>query len=123
MITLMRQHDVTVLELGSAYDSLDESSLDELGSLLLTKAATADPPCMVLDLSSTDFIGSLFIELLVRAWKRLTERGGAFALCGVRPFCDEVLRTTHLDTLWESFPTREAAVESLRGASARTRKE
>lgn len=75
MITLARQNEVTVIELGSAYDSLDDAALDELGSLLLTNAATAEPPYLVLDLSKTDFVGSLFIELLVRAWKRLTERG------------------------------------------------
>jgi len=114
MITLLRQNDTTVIELGSAYDSLDDTALDELGGLLLTKAATVDPPCIVLDLSRTGFIGSVFIEILVRAWKRLTERGGAFALCGVQPFCDEVIRTTRLDTLWESFPNREQAVKALR---------
>ncbi len=114
MIRLVRQNDVTVLELGPAYDSLDDAALEDLGSLLLTKAATANPPFLVLDLSNTDFIGSLFIEVLVRAWKRLTERGGTFALCGVQPFCDEVLRTSRLDTLWGTFPTRKQAVRSLR---------
>ncbi|MDY0167885.1 MAG: STAS domain-containing protein [Thermoguttaceae bacterium] len=113
MITLARQNEVTVIELGPAYDSLDDAALDELGSLLLTKAATAEPPYLVLDLSKTDFVGSLFIELLVRAWKRLSERGGAFALCCVHPFCEEVLKITHLNTLWESFPNRGSAVESL----------
>lgn len=113
MIKLMRQNDVTVIELGPAYDSLDDAALDELGGLLLTKAATADPPYLVLDLANTDFVGSLFIELLVRAWKRLAERGGAFALCCVQPFCEEILKITHLDTLWESFPNRKRAVESF----------
>ncbi len=118
MIELTRQNDVTVIELGSTYDSLDDTALDELGGLLLTKAVTADPPYLVLDLASTEFVGSLFIELLVRAWKRLAERGGAFALCCVQPFCEEILKTTHLDTLWESFPDRKEAIESF-GSSQR----
>jgi anti-sigma B factor antagonist len=121
MITLERQNDVTVIQLGPAYDSLDDGALDELGGLLLTQAATVDPPHVVLDLSNTGFIGSLFIELLVRAWKRLTERGGAFVLCGVQPFCEEVIRTTHLNTLWETFPDREQAVRSLERSLAGTR--
>ncbi len=113
MITFERQNDVTILELGPAYNSLDEVALDELGSLLLTQAATITPPCLVLDLARTELIGSTFIELLVRAWKRLTERGGVFALCNVQPFCEEVICTTHLNTLWESFPSRDQAVQSL----------
>lgn len=114
MIKLMRQNDVTIIELETAYDSLDDTALDELGSLLLTTAVTADPPYVVLDLSNTNFIGSLFIELLVRAWKRLTERCGAFALCCVQPFCEEILEITRLNTLWESYPDRERAVKSFR---------
>jgi hypothetical protein len=35
-------------------------------------------------------------------------------LCGVQPFCAEVIHVTRLDTLWESFPTREEAVAVLR---------
>ncbi len=120
MIPATRQNDVTVLEMGPAYDSLDETALDELGSLLLTTAATADPPFVVLDLGGTDFIGSLFIEVLVRAWKRLTERGGTFVLCCVQPFCEEVIKTTQLDTLWGIFPTREQAIRSLHRSMVRT---
>ncbi len=118
---LTQQNDVTVIELGPAYDSTDEEVLEELGGLLLTQAATVDPPHVVLDLSNTGFIGSSFIELLVRAWKRLTERGGAFVMCGVQPFCKEVIRTTHLNTLWETFPDREQAVRSLGRSLAGTR--
>jgi len=108
-----RDNDVTVIEFGSAYESLDDDCLEEVGGLLLTKAATVEPPLLVLDLSRTTYMGSTFIELLVRTWKRLTERGGQLALCGLQPFCAEIIRVTHLDSIWDIFPTREEAVESL----------
>jgi anti-anti-sigma factor len=113
MIKLIRQQGVTVVELGSSYDSLEEAALEELGGVLLTAAATAEPPRIVVDLSQTTFIASRFIESLVRAWKRLTERGGTLVLCGLQPFCAEVIRVTRLDTLWESFPSREEAMAAL----------
>ena len=115
MIDLSREQDVTVLTLGPSYESLDDDALEEMGGLVLTAASTCEPPRLVLDLSQTTFIGSMFIELLVRAWKRLSERNGALVLCGVQPFCAEVIRVTRLDTLWESYPTRGEAVAALAG--------
>jgi len=110
MIEVTRQRGVTLVVLGESYSSLDESTLDEAGGVLLSTAAAVDPPRLVLDMSSTDYIGSAFIELLVRAWKRLTERGGTMAVCGLRPFCAEVLRVSRVDSLWETFPTANEAL-------------
>ncbi len=113
MVEVTRQHDVTVIRLGASYQSLDEDALEEVGGLLLTEAATADPPRMVLDLSDTSFIGSTFVELMVRVWKRLRERGGTMVLCGVQPFCAEVLRVARLDVLWECYTNRDQALSAL----------
>ena len=113
MTNLILQRDITVIELGTGYESLDEETLEEIGAVLLTKSATVEPPVMVLDLSQTSYIGSMFIELLVRAWKRLKERGGTMVLCGVQPFCAEVLRTTRLDEIWPLYPSREQAVAAV----------
>jgi anti-sigma B factor antagonist len=113
MIELTRERDVTVVALGPSYESLDDDALEEMGGLVLTAASTCDPPRLVLDLSQTAFIGSMFIELLVRAWKRISERDGTVVLCGVQPFCAEVIHVTRLDTLWEIHPTRAAAVAAL----------
>jgi hypothetical protein len=38
---------------------------------------------------------------------------GGFAICGVTPYCQEVLKIAHLDTLWRLFPTRADAVGAL----------
>ena len=113
MVEVIRQQNVTVIRLGTSYESLDDNALEEIGGLLLTEAATADPPRLILDLSGTTFIGSTFVELLVRVWKRLRERGGTMVLCGIQPFCAEVLRVTRLDTLWECYAAREEAVAAL----------
>ena len=113
MAEVIHQPGCTVIELGASYDSLDLDSLDEVGGMLLTQAATAEPPRLVLDMSQTGFIGSTFIELLVRTWKRLTERGGTMVLCGLQPFCAEVFRVTRLETLWHCCPTRAEAVTAL----------
>ena len=116
MVRLMRQPDLTLLELDPTYATLDEESvLEEFGGVLLTEALTADPPLVLLDLSETTYVGTSFVELLVRAWKRLTERGGKLALCNVQPLCAEVFRISRLDTLWDTYPTRRQAIAALTG--------
>ncbi len=107
------QPECTIFELGEGYDSLDTDALDEAGGILLTHAATVEPPCILLDFSKTNFIGSTFIEIMVRTWKRLNERGGTLAVCGLQPFCVDVLRVTKLETLWPSYATREEALKSF----------
>jgi anti-sigma B factor antagonist len=113
MSKVTRQSDVTVVQLGPNYDSLNDEALAEFGEALLAEATHAEPPRLVVDLSPTDYIGSSFLELLVRAWKRIKERDGVMALCGVRPFCAEVLQVTRLSTLWAVHATPEEAVAAL----------
>jgi len=106
---------VTVLVLGPAYKVIDEHVLDlGLGDSLIESAQEADPPLVVLDLSSTQFFGSSFIEILFRLWTKLQAReGGRFAICGLTPHCLDVLKITHLDTLWRLAATREEAVRAV----------
>ena len=112
MVEVSRQRGVTIVVLGRSYASLDEATLDEVGGLILTTAATVDPPRLVLEMSATEYIGSAFIELLVRVWKRLTERGGTMAVCGLRPLCQDVLRISRVDGLLETYRSLEDALEA-----------
>lgn len=105
-----------MIEAAERYDSLNASALEEFGEALLAEATYADPPWLIIDLTRTVFVGSSFIELLIQAWRRVRQRKGKMALCGVQPFCAEVLHTTRLDTIWSIYPTRAEAVAALRGA-------
>ena len=111
---ISRRNGVTIVALGSEYENIDESSLDELTKAILDVASTADPPHVVLDLAHTQFFGSSFIEVLFRAWNRLNAReGGRFALSGLTKYCREVIGTTHLDRLWRVYANADEAVEAL----------
>jgi len=117
MVKVEWQGDVTLIEMGREYDALDEPTLRRASDLLLSQAQMADPPLLVLDLSQTAYIGSAAIEMIFRAWKRLRERGGRLVLCGLQPFCADVLKAARLDSLWDSFATREEAVAGVQQAS------
>ena len=111
---ITQERGVTVVALGSEYETLDENDLEDVKDLLLRVASTADPPRVVLDLSRTKFFGSAFIELLFRAWNRLNDRAaGRFAISGLTDYCKEVVDVTHLDRLWDVYDTSQEAVEAL----------
>ena len=108
------QSGVTVISLGPEYENLDEHTLDEVREVILKATSEADPPLVVLDLSHTKFFGSAFIEILFRAWTRVTGReGGKFSISGLTPYCAEVIEVTHLDRLWAIYKTRDEAVRAL----------
>jgi anti-sigma B factor antagonist len=113
MLHVTRENAVTIVALGPEYDSLDEATIGDLERTLLAAMAAADPPRMVLDLANTRFLGSRFIEVVVRAWKRLRDRRGELALCNLNPFCYDVLERTQLNRLWRVYPSRGEAVAAL----------
>ena len=110
MINAFEGNGATVLELGPCYDSMSRESLEELRGLLLRHASADRPPQIVLDLSPTARIGSAFLELLVHAWRPVSQQGGKLVLCGLNPCCAEVLKVSRLDTLVTVLPDRGEAV-------------
>ena len=114
MTKIQKQEGITVVEVGTEYDSLDVAKINEFGGELLAAVAQAEPPKVLLDMRSTTFIGSSFLGLLIRAWKRLRDRQGTLALCNVNDVCGDVLHASKLDMIWQVFPDRDAAVWHLR---------
>lgn len=104
---------VTVAVFRNSYAQIDESQM-EIVNRSLMELGSIEPPALVLDLSHVEFFGSSFIEAMFRVWKRLQGRSGAqFAICGLKPYCREVLEITHLDKLWPLYATRDEALAQL----------
>lgn len=104
---------VTCVTFGPEYRNMTEDVLPVAMESLLA-AAAAPAPLLVVDLSNTEFFGSSFIEILFRVWKRLKQRNGKFALFNLTPYCSEVLRVTHLDSLWPLCDSLESALQAVR---------
>src|SRR5690606_30516164 len=103
----------TVVALGPDFKNITEDVVPSASTILMNAAAN-EQPNMVLDFSDVEFFGSSFIEVLFRVWKRLQQRGGTFALANVSAYCQEVLRTTHLDSLWPVCGTVDDAAKLLK---------
>ena len=113
MTRVRQQGNVTIVELDAEYDALNQAAFKAARDLLLDEARTVEPPLVALDLSRTAYMGSAFIEVMFRAWKRLRQRQGRLVLCGLQPFCAEVLQAVQLDSVFETFPTVGDGVAAL----------
>lgn len=113
MPTVTHQGDVSIFCPDLAEKTIDSAVAAEIDVHVFQLAGQADPPWILIDMRNVVFLGSAFLEVLLAAWKRLKERGGRMAICGLTPLCAEVFRVTRLDTLWELYPNRETAVAAL----------
>ncbi len=107
--------DVVVLSFPESLKSITEDEVERTKTALL--GLPEDLSRVVIDLGHVDFFGSSFIEVLFRLWNRLKSRGGSFALCGLCPYCREVLSVTNLDTLWTICDSEDEAIKAVREAT------
>ena len=107
------ESNVTVVTLGSAFEAIDYTAIDQFAEVL-ELASGADPPRMVVNLGQTQYMDSAFLGLLFQIRSRLLSRpGGRFGISNAQPHCRDVFRVTRLDTLFELFDTCEEAVSEF----------
>ena len=120
MARIVREQDITIIELDERYDALEETNIDALASLMLAEVEKMQPPWLILDFRQTVYISSRVLEVLFRTWKRVNDREGRMAICCLSEFCAEVIHITRLDTVWDIHPSRAEAVDRLLSASSET---
>ncbi len=113
MTNIVQQEGVTILELGREYDALDETTFQQARDTVVRAADHAEPARLLVDMAQTVYISSSFMELLFRAWKRIRQREGRFAVCCPNAFCSEVLRVSRVDRLFPVLETRQAGLNEL----------
>src|SRR5215469_11549692 len=80
---------------GPEYGSLDGEKLNGVRRLLLDLANQPGPLPLVVDFSNVHFIGASFIGVLVDTWDQLKKHNRPMALCGLNPYCAQLVRTLH----------------------------
>lgn len=110
---IKQQDGIIVAELDPSYDALSGSQLRELNDSLLAAVAQQPDARLLLDMHRTTYIGSGFLEVLVRVWKRLRETEGQMAICSANADCLEVFRVTNLEKLWGIYADRQEAEAAL----------
>ena len=82
----------------------------------LNSAIAGGKTGLVLDLTPTEFIDSTGLSVLLNGLRKVTRQRGRMALVCTNPTVLRLFEITRLDTTFDIHPTREAAIESVRGA-------
>jgi anti-sigma B factor antagonist len=108
------ESDVVVARLPEVeYGSLDDAKLARARRLLVGLADRPGPPHLVVDLSGVHYLGAGLIGIVVSAWVELKKQGRRLVLCGLNPYCAQLFRTLHLDSLFAIRPSLQAALEEI----------
>lgn len=116
---IIHDGDITIVEFGDELEHLGEDVMPVVAQSV-QDAGEALVPKVLLDLSSVKFFGSSFIEVLYRLWKQMESRSGQFVICGLHPYCREVLQVTNLDKLWTIMVDRESGLAALRTSATKS---
>ena len=108
-----RHGEVMVVVPAGVVERLPCEMIEEAAGLIAAPLRRAETPLVIFDLSEVDFFGSVFLSLLLRIWKSVSQRGGTMVLCGVSQRARELLKLTNLDVLWAIYDNREEAMEVL----------
>jgi anti-sigma B factor antagonist len=71
----------------------------------------------VLDASDLAYVSSSGLRVLLIAAKRLKDPEGGIAVCGLAPRLQQVFEMTGFTTMFQVRPTREDAMQALKGAA------
>ena len=116
MVNITNNDDVTVFQLRGEYGSLSDDPIHQIDDELSQHVSTATKPRFVLDLSRTRYFGVDFVNVIEQISEKIAERSGRMALCGLTPFCAEVVKCAKLDEQVTSHATRDQAVAAVADA-------
>jgi anti-sigma B factor antagonist len=68
---------------------------------------------VLLNLAHVSYVDSTGVGEIVGAYTRVIREGGSFRLCGVSPRIQELLDTTNIGTVIESFADESAALRAF----------
>jgi anti-anti-sigma factor len=105
--------DVLVISVKGNVESVAWDLLEQAAEVILAPIADRAAPVVVFDLTDVNFMGSAFLQLLLRCHTIVKTRGGELVLCGVNEHARELLSITALDTLWAIYDTRDHALEAV----------
>ncbi|MFO1020328.1 MAG: STAS domain-containing protein [Planctomycetales bacterium] len=87
--------------------------IEEGTSVLLSPLKGTKVPLVIFDLSGLEYVGSVFLSLVLLSHKLVKGWGGEIVICGASPMARELLRVTALDTLWAIYDKRQQVLETL----------
>jgi anti-sigma B factor antagonist len=110
----MREHpsEVEGVRLLALDGGLDHTNTDEFIEKMYQMLEEGSP-CVVLDFERLTYVSSWGLASLVRVHHHYATRGGRIAFANLHTAVATILRLSHLDRLFDLYPTVEAALSAI----------
>ena len=110
----MREHpsEVEGVRLLALDGGLDHTNTDEFIETMY-RLLDEGAPCVVLDLGRLTYVSSWGLSSLVRVHHHYATRGGRIAFANLHSAVATILRLSHLDRLFDLYPTVAKALKAL----------
>ena len=113
-MTVTREKGVTIVSLQEEHISkLDEAANEEIAKTLLAVAAQVGSGLMLVSFAPVKTVNTTMLGTLIRLSKRVSEAGGTLRICDLPPMLHDMFVITRLDTIFQLYPDRAAALRSL----------
>ena len=83
----------------------DEENIEAVGHELLTMIGKYECRRLILDLSEVDYMTSSMVGKMIRVHRQLHRDGGKVVLCNISSTVDDILRTSHLLSYFNTAKT------------------
>jgi anti-anti-sigma factor len=102
-----------VLVIAPGGDAISYRDVDVAAAVtdVLRRIDGLDDPRVVVDLSGSQYFGSIMIGAVSQFAERVRERAGAFAVCGLSPDMQQVLVSMKLGDRWPTFDSQKTAIK------------
>ena len=99
---------------------IDHTTAKRFESALLPKLSgcAGEDKKLVLDCSQLVYISSAGLRVLMIAAKQCRKQNGTMVVAALQPVIQEVFQISRFDTVFEVFPTVQAALESISPSAA-----
>jgi anti-sigma B factor antagonist len=111
-IEITANEDVTVVVFNAACISGVED-IQAASEKVTRFIAENCPQKMVVDFQQVKFFTSQTLGLLMDIWRRLKDYDGRVVISGINPQLHRVFKITNLDKIFEFYPDRQSALESI----------
>jgi anti-sigma B factor antagonist len=106
--------DITVVEFAEP-SIIDPVMIQRLGSELYALVDQSGRRKIAIDFTDVRFLSSQTLGVLLTLRKKADAVDGEVCICGMKADLHKVFRITKLDSVFQFFPTRQEALDALRG--------
>ena len=110
-----RRGEIAIIIPAPEVEKMHEPMIKPAAQLIIDSLKEDPPSALIFDLSQVDFVGSMFLSLLLHCHKRVKEHdaGTEVVVAGPSKKARELLHITALDTIWPLYDSRAEAVAGL----------